>query len=634
VISLIFPIITYLLSFLLGNAISSRFLIKKASATEIFYSFSLGIIFLTIISYLFSLVMGFTIGAILGQVFVSLLIIIFNLRKSSIKLFFPQLKAIFTDKWFLGLLLIVAPIVYVLFDTHIIPSINGDLYTGESTYGDLPYHLSMIVQIAYGGHFPPDNPMFAGIKLVYPYLINFFSSILVFEGSTLRDSVMFPGIILTLSLLGLIYDLGLTLTKKASVGFLTALFYFFNGGVGFYYFLKDYSFNLFQILQVLSHPTQMKEYSHLFSENIQWGNFLSRIVVPERSILFGIPAGIIMLRILIFRGTDEKISFFEIVITAILASFMPLLHTHTVITFFFILPILLIYSLRTNYSKDTLHKYLLFILLTILFALIHIPTFFSHLASSSHFMTFHLGWMTEDGQSVIVFWLKNSGLLIPLALLALILPKNIPNNIKVLQVCGLLLLLLVNTVLFSPYNWDNVKLLFWIGIFFAIAAASIVQLLVSNSKVFLKVTGGVVIFTLISTSILSILREINVQYILFPKDAVSIGELVKKSTQKDALFLTYPIHNSPVSNLAGRQIMMGYPGYLWTQGVDYQKRYSDIQTIFAGDKNAKQLIAEYKINYIIIEDTDPEGIKINQKFFNQYQIALKNSQYTIYQMRN
>src|SRR5579859_3290409 len=67
-----------------------------------------------------------------------------------------------------------------MFDTHILRSDgSGNLMTGESTYGDLPFHLANISQMAYGGIFPPDNPLYAGHKLAYPYLINILSAVMV-----------------------------------------------------------------------------------------------------------------------------------------------------------------------------------------------------------------------------------------------------------------------------------------------------------------------------------------------------------------------------------------------------------------------------------------------------------------------
>ena len=153
----------------------------------------------------------------------------------------PCLQNLFKEKLLFILTIVIGLILFTLFNHHIIPSVKGNLQTGESTYGDLPFHLSIISHIAYGYKFPPDNPFYANAQLAYPYLINFFSAILVFEGWSLRLSIIIPGLMLSLSLIGLIYDFTYNLTRDGLKSFFAVLLYFFNGGLGFIFFLIDYS---------------------------------------------------------------------------------------------------------------------------------------------------------------------------------------------------------------------------------------------------------------------------------------------------------------------------------------------------------------------------------------------------------
>lgn len=629
ILTIVVPTLTLFLSFLLGKIILSKSSIDLPDFSKLFFSFALGILLLSIIAYFGALIFGFPNGIIIGQLVIYIFIFIWSTFHNPFKDIPHLFLALLKNRLLILLLVGFTPIIYILFSTHIIPEIQGNLFTGESTYGDLPFHLSTISQIAFGYQFPPDNPMYAGIRLVYPYLINFFSAILVYEGFSLRDSVMIPGIILSLSFIVLVFDFAYIITKKSSTAFLTTLLYFFNGGVGFYYFLKDYSFNPGLIFQALLHPSQLIEYSHLFSENIQWANLLTRMLVPERSILFGIPAGIIILRFLIFRGTKKFLNIWDVILSALLASFMPILHTHTVIVFFIILPILMIYTLYKDRSKEKIKMYVIFILATILLTTIHIPAFLSQLAQSSHFMSFHFGWMTNPNESFFLFWFKNGYLLIPFSIAVLFIPK-INSQVKILQLCAFALFVLMNLVLFSPYNWDNIKFLLWIGLFFSLGAAEILQLLFVKRFLLLKILCVIIIISMISSASLSFIREINVQYELFSSDAIQVSNFVQKSTPKDALFLTYPVHNSPISNLGGRQIMMGYPGLLWTHGINYSQRQSDITEIFEGDSHAKQLLKQYNISYVVLETNDPDGITINRPFFTQFAIVLQSGNYTIY----
>lgn len=626
-------VISLSLALFLGIIVTKKISSIIPKFSEIFFIISLGIILFTAINYFFSLIFSFPTGIIVAQVTILVFILSYILLFKPDLNFSPLLSSLMKEKLLVILMIVIGIVLFMLFNHHILRPINGDLHTGESTYGDLSFHLSTITHIAYTNKFPPNNPMFANTSLVYPYFINFFSAILVYEGWSLRQAIMLPGLILSLSLIGLIYDLCFTLFKNSFKSFLVVILYLFNGGLGFYFFLKDYSFNLFQIIQPLLHPTNIKEYSHLFEQNIQWGNFLSRMIVPERALLFGLPAGIIILRILYFRDSKMPMKFFDILLASLLLSLMPLLHTHTTIAMAIILPILTLPILKKGVASKELRSYLLVAILAFIFAVPQTSTLLEHLNQSDKFMRIHLGWMKGPNETLLWFWFKNTYLLIPFSLIVLLISKFANFQIKILQICAFILLAIMNIILFSPYDWDNVKLLFWIGLFFDIAAASVLGYLFQRKELFSKLTALIITITMISSALLSILREINVSYLLFSKEAVEVGKQLKTSTPQDSIFLTYKIHNSPVNNLAGRTIMMGYPGLLWTQGINYLQRENDINKIFLGSKEAPYLINKYHINYVVLENYQPEGMTINRDFFSQYPILLKTTNYTIYQVQ-
>ena len=616
----------------MGVIVTKRLSITIPKFSEISYIVSLGIILFTAINYFSSIIFSFPTGIYIAH-FIVILFEIFYFLKYKINLnFLPCLQNLFKEKLLFILTIIIGLILFTLFNHHIIPSVKGNLQTGESTYGDLPFHLSIISHIAYGYKFPPDNPFYANAQLAYPYLINFFSAILVFEGWSLRLSIIIPGLMLSLSLIGLIYDFTYNLTRDGLKSFFAVLLYFFNGGLGFIFFLSDYSFNLTSIIQALLNPTMLKEYSHLFEQNIQWGNFLSRMIIPERSLLFGIPAGIIILRLLFFKNTDRHHSIFDLVLAALLISLMPLMHTHTVLAMAITLPLIGLLTLARQYWKIQLRNYIFVMFLTVIFALPHIPVFLNHISGSESFFKPHLWWMKSENESIIWFWFKNTYLFIPLSLIILIFPLA-TKWVKILQVNALILLVIINLALFSPYNWDNVKFLFWAGLFFSVSAASFFTYLFKFKYLSFKIATVLIIITMISSALLSIWREINVTYLLFSKEAVETGEKLKEITPRDSIFLTYKLHNSPVSNLAGRSIMMGYPGLLWVHGINYQDREKDINEIFAGADNAKPLIEKNSIDYIVVESSDPQDMYINRAFLNQYPIILDSGNYSIYKVR-
>lgn len=614
---------------MLGVIVTNKLSLQLPRFSLLFFQLILGIIIFTAVNYYTTLVFSFPKGIVIGQILIVIFELFFIFRKRIYLSFIQNLKSLVRERLLLVCLFTIGAFLVALFNNHILSEKAGDLYTGESTYGDLPFHLSIISNIAFSNKFPPDNAMYSGNTLVYPYLINFFSAILVFEGWTLRQSIIIPGLILSFGLIEIMYEFVLHLTKSAVKSFLVVILYFFNGGLGFYFFLKDYSFGINSIIQALFNPSSLKEYSHLFEQNIQWGNFLSRMIVPERSLLFGIPAGLIILRLLFFRN-GQKITPLELILISLLLSLMPLLHTHTVLTLAIIIPILVLFARESSLFNE-LKKFLIIVVMTLIFAIPHILIFFGHVSESNQFMKFNLGWMKLPHESFFWFWFKNTYLLVPLSLGALLLSK-VNKQVKILQICALVLIVIINLFLFSPYNWDNVKFLFWAGLFFDITASFFLISLFQKRSLFLKVLVIIIIFSMVSSALLSLWREINVKYVLFSKEAVSIGEQIRLQTPPDSVFLTYKVHNSPVTNLAGRSILMGYPGLLWVHGINYQERENDINHIFAGFQNAKSLIKKYNINYIVVESYNPEGMFINRNFFDQYPILLKSQNYTIHKI--
>src|SRR4030095_2068266 len=86
--------------------------------------------------------------------------------------------------------LVVAIILWRVFDRAMIEAPDG-LYTGVlNNFGDLPFHLSVITGFAFGNNFPPEDPTYAGVRFTYPFLTDFISAIFVRCGANLRQSML------------------------------------------------------------------------------------------------------------------------------------------------------------------------------------------------------------------------------------------------------------------------------------------------------------------------------------------------------------------------------------------------------------------------------------------------------------
>ena len=111
---------------------------------------------------------------------------------------------------------------------------TGSWHVGQSTYGDLPMHLSFITGIV-GKKFPVDYPFFPGARLSYPFLTDSFSSTFHLLGCSLQASVIIPGtLMMALCFMGVLV-LGREMTAGGKAVIIAALLFFLNGGLGFLY---------------------------------------------------------------------------------------------------------------------------------------------------------------------------------------------------------------------------------------------------------------------------------------------------------------------------------------------------------------------------------------------------------------
>ncbi|MBO5348107.1 MAG: hypothetical protein J6A45_08235, partial [Lachnospiraceae bacterium] len=215
--------------------------------------------------------------------------------------------------------------IYLL-HTHTIPlNETGAMMTGQCTYGDMNMHLGFITSIANQGTFPPEYSLFPGAKLSYPFLSDSISSSIYLMGASLRYAYILPMVAAFLQILGSVYLLAHSILHSRAKAILTYLFFFLNGGLGFFYFIdwnREGGYTLKDIFTgFYTTPTNLVEH------NIRWVNVIADMFLPQRATLFGyailFPA-IWLLYKAVFQ--DRKKYFLP---AGILVSALPMIHTHS-----------------------------------------------------------------------------------------------------------------------------------------------------------------------------------------------------------------------------------------------------------------------------------------------------------------
>src|SRR6185312_5215250 len=189
---------------------------------------------------------------------------------------------------YLAFYLTIAILLAMIFNRAVFERPDG-IYTGVmNNLGDLPLHLQIINSFAQGHNLPPEDPTFAGVRFAYPFLVDFFAAMLVRAGASVIFAMWLQNMVMAMALVGLLHYWTILLTRNRLAGVIAPLLVLFSGGMGWWLlFSESGSDGFFAMLGSLQH-----DYTIVPNSILRWGNSLTTLFVPQRSILFGMPLAI------------------------------------------------------------------------------------------------------------------------------------------------------------------------------------------------------------------------------------------------------------------------------------------------------------------------------------------------------
>jgi hypothetical protein len=243
---------------------------------------------------------------------------------------------------------------------------------------------------------------------------------------------------------------------------------------------------------------------------------------------------------------------------------------------------------------------------------------------TSRFFAFEFGW-DHGKDSILFFWLKNTGLFIPLLIIALVWRGKepfVPKRLLLFYLPFTLCFIIPNVVKLAPWMWDNIKVL----IYWWVASAPVVALLLARLwrlGRFWMAASALMLITLTLAGALDVYRIASRQaeYQEFDRDGVRFSRLVEQQTPPRAMVLHAMTHNHPLF-LTGRRSVMGYPGHIWTHGLDFKQRETDIRVMYAGGYDALPLMKQYGIDYVVVSGIENSEMNVNKLFFEQQLIKV------------
>lgn len=504
--------------------------------------------------------------------------------------------------------------------------LDDGIYAGWlGSWADGSVHLTYAAKFAYGPWWTNQLPIYVDWPFTYAFAADLLTGLLVrFTGLSLLVAHQFWGWFFSVTIILLGYRFYVIFVQSSRAAVVGLTIFILSGGLGFIYFFEDIIHRGFgQVMTSLP-----RQYTHLPQNGIEWINPISGLLIPQRALLLGLIVGLILLRWLWVIYSDPLTqSSKEFVICGIALGFLPIVHPHT-----FIVLGCVSWWVSLLTWKQIKWTWIKFWMPAILISLGLIKFFVLPATTNTDFFAWNPGWLAADGFiSWVIFWWLNWGLFGPLALVSFLLADRKKQKF-LLPFVGLFVL--ANLWQFQPYDWDNTKILIWIHLVFSgLVAHQLIEWSI-DTKSRICVIGAILVLTFAGG--LDAIRLFDLRQNLIPmyaQEEVNIARIIRTQTNPDSLFLTSDRHSHPVPNLTGRQIVAGYRGWLWTYGIEAKPRFKDITAIYAGESNAMDLLAKYKVDYIVVGPHERKTYTVNQDFLQQnFTIWLETANYQIYQV--
>lgn len=510
--------------------------------------------------------------------------------------------------------------------THTLrPDGSGGLLSGQSTFGDLPMHLSFISYLAESGEFPPTYPLIAGnVSMGYPFLCESVSAVFLVLGAPLRLAVLLPQFAAMAGVFGgafLLLERILSSARRAAVAF---YLFFVGSGLGVFYFLSDWTTFCSIFTGFYTTPTNDVE------RNIRWVNPIADLLIPQRATLFGWCVLFCCLYLL-WRFAMEEQSRLWLPL-ALLAGTLPLLHTHSFLALIVFSAVLLVRAVL--HAKGQPKKLLPWLFYAGLAAAISLPQlllFTFPQASAQGFVRLWFNWANHGTDNYVWFYLKNIGLV-----WALLIPAFLhaaPNR-RWFYGGGLALWGLCEFIVFQPNVYDNNKLLYvWHLISCALVADLLCDLLhrLKNRPARAALWSGLMLFTC-AGGVLTLAREQVSRYQQFYPDMVSAAAYAKQNTAPNALFLTADNHNNAIAALAGRKILCGSGSYLAYHGVSYAAEEQALTILY--ETPTEQALADWGVDYVLIGHYERAYYHVDEAFYAaRFEAVYQSGDTVIYRIK-
>jgi hypothetical protein len=531
-----------------------------------------------------------------------------------------------TAAWVLGL----AALLVRLYDRAAYFASDGRFATGvDHNIGDLPFHVAIVTSFLYGDNFPPEHPELAGTRLTYPVLADFLTALLMKAGATLGGAMLLQNVVLALAVLGLLHRWAAALTGDRAAALIAPVLVLFSGGLGFLRLLDDVDPTRGGLAGHLTRLTH--DYTIVGSGELRWGNVIVTMLIPQRSFLMGLPLFLVAWTAwwqATAEGAPPERRVRLMTGAGLAVGLMPLAHVHAFLVAMGMAACLaLLFPDRRTWLR-------FFAVAAAVAAPQLLWLAWGSGLQAAEFLDWHVGW-DHGGRNPLAFWLMNLGLYLPAGVLALLWRGRTPvvaPRLARFTLPFVLCLLVPNVVRLSPWIWDNIKFLIWWHLAWAPPVALLLVGLWRRGRGarILSVAAGLV---MVLSGALDVWRVASgqIEHTIFTAEGVVFAERVKGATPPRAIVLHAPTYNSEVY-LTGRRSVLGYPGHIWSQGLDAGTREQDVKGIYEGTGHPGQL-ARYGVDAVLVGPLERGWAQVDEYALGSCPAAAAEGSYVLLRCR-
>jgi hypothetical protein len=515
------------------------------------------------------------------------------------------------------------------------------LYTGYvNIWGDWAAHLSFAGSFAYGHNFPPQYPIDPGNRLGYPFMVDFFAATLVPLGSSLTSALVLTSSLLALAFPAVLYLAAQRFAGGRAAAAIAVFIFLLSGGLGFLYLIGDLQRGGINVLVHLP-----REYTLNRDLNYQWLNPVLAYLVPQRSTLFGFSLALIVL-LLVWLAVRERRDWHAFLFAGVVAGLMPVFHVHAYGTVIALSAFWAAFNLRREWLAFFVPSLLIGIPLL---GWMWPPANNSvcGLRPSVFGYCIEVGWLSYSdwqrdgvlfiGIDFVSFWLKNMSMFLPLLIAAQFVRRWFPTDLPKWFAPMWLWFLVPSVIILQPWEWDNTKFFIFWALLGSIMVGGLLAALFKRGGGAAALAAALLVLLGLSGALdLARASDFTVSSNEFTDaKGLQVADWVRQNTSPEAVFVVADEHNSPIPTLAGRRILIGFPGWLWTYGLgDYLRKGNDARLILRGDQSTADLVDHYGIGYVLIGPQELASSRgADPAYWNRHgTVVYTNGEYTVYRV--